>query len=239
MTDIDTASAVDLPHLDLPHLDWPALHAQLRAQGHALTPPLLPPAACAALAASFDTGTFRSAVDMARHGFGRGCYKYFSYPLPPSVQALRQGLYRGLAPLARLWTGEDYPSELDAYLARCHAAGQTRPTPLLLRYDAGDYNRLHRDLYGALVFPLQAVLLLDRPGTDFTGGEFVLVENRARMQSKASVIALQQGQAVIFAVDRRPLAISEGRGFASLRHGVSALLSGRRHTLGIIFHDAA
>lgn len=222
----------------MPSIDWPSLHAELRDKGHARTPPLLTPEACAALAASFETAAFRSEVDMARHGFGRGRYKYFSYPLPPSVQALRQNLYRGLAPLARLWTGEDYPSELDAYLARCHAAGQMRPTPLLLCYETGDYNRLHRDLYGALAFPLQAVLLLDRPGTDFTGGEFVLVENRARMQSKASVIALQQGQAVIFAVDRRPLAISEGRGFASLRHGVSAVQSGRRHTLGIIFHDA-
>lgn len=223
-------------------LDWPALHAALREQGHASTPPLLAPEACAALAGLFEGGAaFRSEIDMARHGFGRGRYKYFDYPLPPLVQALRAGFYRGLAPLARLWTGAAYPSELEDYLAQCHAAGQTRPTPLLLRYEAGDYNRLHRDLYGAMAFPLQAVLLLDHPGVDFEGGEFVLVENRPRMQSKASVIALQQGQALIFAVDRRPLSLSEGRAgsFAALRHGVSKLHRGHRRTLGLIFHDAA
>ncbi|MFO1058302.1 MAG: 2OG-Fe(II) oxygenase [Dongiaceae bacterium] len=228
-----------------PALDWAALGAELDARGHAVTPPLLDPAACAALAALYDRPErFRSRVVMQRHAFGRGEYQYFSYPLPAAVAALRAGAYPPLAAVANRWAarlGEaaDYPATLEAYLARCHAAGQARPTPLLLRYGPEDYNCLHQDLYGPLVFPLQMTVLLSRPGEDFAGGQFVLVEQRPRAQSRAEVVTLGQGEAVIFAVNQRPAEGSRGPFRVKLRHGVSRITGGRRHALGIIFHDAA
>ncbi len=181
---------------------------------------------------------------MARHNFGRGEYQYLRYPLPPVVAALREGLYPALAPFANRWQARlrlepRFPATLAAYLERCHAAGQTRPTPLILKYAAGDYNCLHQDLYGDLVFPLQATVLLSAPGADFTGGEFLLVETRPRMQSRGEVVPLNQGDAVIFAVSQRPVAGTRGDYRVTMRHGVSRLRSGRRFTLGIIFHDAA
>ncbi len=225
-------------------LDWPALEAALEARGHAVAGPLLSPSECRALAALYarESG-FRSRVVMARHGFGQGEYRYFSYPLPPLVAGLRAALYARLAPLARRWYAAmghaaDLPDTLDGYLARCHAAGQTRPTPLLLRYGPGDYNCLHQDLYGALAFPLQATILLSAPGEDFDGGEFVLVEQRPRMQSRLEVVSLRQGEAVIFAVNERPMQGKRGTYRVKLRHGVSRLRGGERFTLGLIFHDA-
>ena len=181
---------------------------------------------------------------MARHNFGRGEYKYLRYPLPPPVAALRLALYPPLAPLANEWHARlrlepRFPTSLDAYLARCHAAGQQRPTPLILRYAEGDYNCLHQDLYGDLVFPLQATILLSAPGRDFAGGEFLLVEQRPRMQSRGEVVPLDQGDAAIFAVNHRPVAGTRGDYRATMRHGVSRIRRGRRVTLGIIFHDAA
>ncbi len=208
-------------------------------------PALLDPQECRALAALYpEDAPFRSRVVMQRHAFGRGEYKYLRYPLPPLVEALRQALYPRLAPLANLWherLGEEnrFPPTLGAYLTKCHAAGQQRPTPLLLHYEAGDYNCLHQDLYGALVFPLQATLLLSAPGADFAGGEFVLVEQRPRAQSKAAVVPLAQGEAVVFAVHHRPARGTRGWYRLALRHGVSRVRSGRRTTLGLIFHDAA
>ena len=199
---------------------------------------------CAALAGLYaHDEPFRSRVIMARHGFGRGEYKYFAYPLPETVAALRDALYPPLAAIANRWNAAlgiatRYPAEHDAYLERCHAAGQTRPTPLLLQYDEGDYNCLHQDLYGEHVFPLQATVLLSRPGVDFTGGEFVLTEQRPRMQSRAEVVPLAQGEAVIFPVHHRPVQGTRGVYRVNMRHGVSRLRGGRRHTLGIIFHDA-
>ena len=225
-------------------LDWPDLAARIDALGYATTGPLLTPAECRALAALYgaDTG-YRKCVIMAHHGYGQGEYKYFAYPLPPLVADLRQALYPCLAPVARHWHAamgrkSDLPDTLDHYLARCHAAGQTRPTPLLLRYGAGDYNCLHQDLYGELAFPLQAAFLLSAPGADFEGGEFVLVEQRPRMQSRPEVVPLVQGEAVIFAVNERPVQGKRGTYRLKMRHGVSRLRSGERLTLGIIFHDA-
>jgi len=182
-------------------------------------------------------------VVMQRHGFGQGEYQYFDHPLPPAVASWRSALYARLAPLANAWAAAmgqpaDFPADHAAYLARCHAAGQLRPTPLLLRYVEGDYNCLHQDLYGELQFPLQLTVLLSRPGEDFTGGEFVLTEQRPRMQSRAEVVSLAQGEAVIFAVNQRPVAGTRGTYRVTMRHGVSRVRSGRRHTLGIIFHDA-
>jgi hypothetical protein len=226
-------------------LDWAGIAAALDDVGHAVAGPLLTPAECAALAAAYDDdGCFRSRVVMARHGFGSGEYKYFAYPLPAPVAALRKALYPPLAAIANLWAaalGETarFPPDHAAYLARCHDAGRTRPTPLLLRYGPGDYNRLHQDLYGALVFPLQATILLSDPACDFTGGEFVLTEQRPRLQSRVEVVPLDQGDAVIFPVNRRPVQGARGIYRATMRHGVSRLHSGRRLTLGIIFHDAA
>jgi len=225
-------------------LDWRRIAADLDERGCAVTGPLLTPAECAALAGLYDEdAAFRSRVVMARHGFGRGEYKYFAYPLPETVAALRGALYPHLAPVANRWAerlgGEAaYPARHDSYLARCHAAGQSRPTPLLLRYGEGDYNCLHQDLYGALAFPLQATLLLSAPGADFAGGEFVLTEQRPRMQSRAEVVALGQGEGVVFAVNQRPVRGSRGDYRVAMRHGVSRLRSGRRLTLGVIFHDA-
>jgi hypothetical protein len=225
-------------------VDWPRIATDLDAQGCALVANLLRPDACAALAACYaDEGLFRSRVVMARHGFGRGEYQYFKYPLPEPVAALRTAAYPPLARIANRWNAAlkidvRYPDQHAAYLERCHRAGQTKPTPLLLRYGAGDYNCLHQDLYGEHVFPLQLTILLSEPGRDFTGGEFVLTEQRPRMQSRAEVVPLGQGGAVIFPVRHRPVQGSRGTYRVTLRHGVSRLRSGNRTTLGIIFHDA-
>lgn len=226
-------------------VDWQATRAQLDAQGWSVLPTLLPTAQCASLAALYahEEG-FRSRVVMSRHGFGRGEYRYFAYPLPPSVEALRSSIYPHLAPIANEWherMGDPvrFPPTHGEFLARCHAAGQRLPTPLLLQYEAGDYNCLHQDLYGEHVFPLQLTILLSAPGRDFEGGEFVLTEQRPRMQSRAHVVPLARGDAVLFAVNRRPVRGTRGHHQVRLRHGVSALRVGRRHTLGIIFHDAA
>jgi len=228
--------------------DWERVAADLEARGAATTGPLLAVAECRALAALYAAPapgpTFRSRVVMARHGFGQGEYKYFAYPLPPAVAELRRALYPRLAPIARRWyaamgRNADLPDTLEGYLKRCHAAGQTRPTPLMLRYGAGDYNCLHQDLYGELAFPLQATILLSAPGADFAGGEFVLVEQRPRMQSRPEVVPMRQGEAVIFAVNERPVEGKRGVYRVKMRHGVSRIRSGERLTLGIIFHDAA
>lgn len=224
--------------------DWNAVAGALDADGWAVLPKLLGARQCAALADGYDEDAwYRSRVSMQRHGFGRGEYRYFRYPLPPLVQALRERLYPRLAPVATRWNralgqGEPYPDALDDFLARCHAAAQLRPTPLLLRYGQGDYNCLHQDVYGEHVFPLQAAVLLSQPGRDFDGGEFVLTEQRPRMQSRAQVVPLQQGDAVVFAVRHRPQRGARGFYRVGLRHGVSAVRAGTRHTLGVIFHDA-
>ena len=226
-------------------LDWPAIGASLDARGHATTGPLLGADECAGLVALYGQAErFRSRVTMQRHGFGRGEYQYFAYPLPPLVEALRQAAYPRLAKVAHRWNGllgrdAALPATLDEYLARCHAAGQARPTALLLKYGAGDFNCLHQDLYGPLVFPLQLTLLLSRPGADFIGGEFLLVEQRPRAQSLGEVVPLVQGEAVIFAVSHRPAQGARGPYRVALRHGVSRLRSGQRFSLGVIFHDAA
>ncbi|MDF3864605.1 2OG-Fe(II) oxygenase [Pseudomonas denitrificans (nom. rej.)] len=225
-------------------LDWPALTRQLDADGHALISGLLDRAQCEMLRALYDRDApFRSRVVMARHNFGLGEYRYFTYPLPALLQELREAIYAQLRVIANTWqermdTGIRYPPEHADFLAQCHAAGQRRPTPLLLRYRAGDYNCLHQDLYGELAFPLQVAILLSRPGEEFTGGEFVLTEQRPRMQSRASVVPLQQGDAVVFAVAQRPVLGARGYHRVNLRHGVSRLHTGERFTLGVIFHDA-
>lgn len=226
-------------------VDWAAMAAALDAQGWAILPGLLPAGECDGIARLYDESDgFRSRIVMARHGFGRGEYRYFAYPLPPLVAALRTNLYRQLAPIADRWherMGMEvrFPAEHAAFLARCHAASQTRPTPLLLRYGPGDYNCLHQDLYGEHVFPLQVAVLLAEPGEAFEGGELVLTEQRPRMQSRPMVVPLRKGDAVAFAVNWRPVEGARGPYRVKLRHGVSALRAGRRHTLGIIFHDAA
>lgn len=237
---IDTAVAARIGALD-----WHAIGAALDWEGWAVLPGLLSTAECDETSALYgQEALFRSHVQMARHGFGRGEYRYFAYPLPPLVAALRGALYARLAPVANRWherMGREagFPTDHGDYLAHCHAAGQARPTPLLLEYGPGDYNCLHRDLYGAEVFPLQVALLLSAPGDAFLGGEFVLTEQRPRMQSRAAVVPLGQGDAVIFAVNERPVAGSRGDYRVAMRHGVSEVRSGRRHTLGVIFHDAA
>lgn len=229
----------------LPSLDRNALENALDANGYATTPALLTPAQCRGLCELYSREElFRSRIVMARHSFGQGEYQYFRYPLPAIIRELRQSIYPMLVPTANRWRaklgeGDPFPSSLDAYLRRCHAAGQARPTPLMLKYGPGDYNCLHQDLYGELVFPLQMTILLSEPGAEFTGGEFVLVEQRPRMQSKAEVVPLRQGEAVIFAVHHRPVAGKRGTYRVNLRHGVSRVHSGERFTLGIIFHDAA
>lgn len=226
-------------------LAWTDIAAELDAHGCALIRGLLAPEACAAVAGWYDDDRlFRSRVIMARHGFGRGEYRYFAYPLPDLVGELRRGFWPHLAAIANRWNAAlgveaRYAAEHQAYLARCHAAGQTRPTPLLLRYGPGDYNCLHQDLYGEHVFPLQVGILLSEPGRDFDGGEFVLTEQRPRMQSRVEVVPLRQGDAVIFPVRDRPVSGTRGPYRVTLRHGVSRLRAGARHTLGIIFHDAA
>ena len=227
-------------------LDWDAATEALHQRGNAVLTSLLDTAECSALARlyrSADTSAFRSRVVMQRHGFGQGEYQYFSYPLPGAVAGLREALYPHLAPVANQWNaamgiGVRYPARHADFIARCHAAGQVRPTPLLLQYGAGDYNCLHQDLYGEHVFPLQVAILLSQPGSDFTGGEFVLTEQRPRMQSRVDVVSLNRGDAVVFAVHHRPLQGTRGPYRVQMRHGVSRLRSGQRHTLGIIFHDA-
>ncbi len=224
-------------------VDWPRVAHDLDAQGFATLERLLAPELCDQLTDLYEHGRFRSRVVMANHGYGRGEYKYFAYPLPDLVATLRSTTYPHLAPIANRWNeamGIDvrFPDVHAAFLERCHAAGQTRPTPLLLRYGAGDYNCLHQDLYGEHVFPLQIAVLLSAPGDEFTGGEFVLTEQRPRMQSRPSVVPLHKGDAVVFAVHHRPVQGTRGAYRVNMRHGVSKLLSGQRHTLGVIFHDA-
>ena len=226
-------------------IDWHDIAASLDERGYAITPPLLRAEECRGLAALYPReDAFRSRVIMQRHAFGRGEYQYFRYPLPRVVQGLRQAIYPHLAPIANGWRdklSEDgrFPPSLGAYLDECHKAGQERPTPLMLKYEAGDYNCLHQDLYGDLVFPLQLTLLLSAPEEDFTGGEFLLVEQRPRAQSRGEVVPLWQGEAVIFPVHHRPVQSTRGHYRVTMRHGVSRLRSGQRYTLGIIFHDAA
>ena len=221
-----------------------AVDDELDSQGAAIVPALLSVESCRELAARYqDADAFRSRIVMQRHGFGRGEYQYFRYPLPPLVAELRERLYGPLARIANRWSAAlganvRYPETLAEFLERCHNAGQLRPTPLLLRYRAGDYNCLHQDLYGEHVFPLQATVLLSTPGADFAGGEFVLTEQRPRAQSRAEVVPLAQGDAVIFAVHHRPVAGARGVHRVNMRHGVSRLRAGERFTLGIIFHDA-
>ena len=225
--------------------DWAQIAGALDEHGYAVLPELMPPERCAALAALYPDGRhFRKRVEMARHGYGQGAYGYLAYPLPEVVADLRTSLYPPLADIANRWNAAmglapRFPAVHADFLKTCHGAGQTKPTPLILRYGPGDYNRLHQDLYGEHVFPLQAAILLSRPGQDFTGGEFVLTEQRARMQSRVEVVPLNQGDTVIFAVHHRPHHGPRGVSRATLRHGVSRLRSGERLTLGIIFHDAA
>src|SRR6201991_2704066 len=225
--------------------DRAALAADLDAQGWAVLPGLLDPEQCEDIAAGYDDDAqFRSRVVMARHGFGRGEYKYFSYPLPDPLGELRTAAYTHLVPIANRWNeamGIDvrYPEKHGDFIERCHKAGQSRPTPLLLQYGAGDYNCLHQDLYGEHVFPIQVAFLLSEPERDFAGGEFVLTEQRPRMQSRPEVVPLRQGDAVAFAVHHRPVNGTRGAYRVNLRHGVSRLRSGHRHTVGVIFHDAS
>jgi hypothetical protein len=225
-------------------IDWQGVAAGLDERGFAPLPGLLSGAECDAVAKLYDDDArFRSRVVMAQHGFGSGEYKYFAYPLPEPVRALRRSLYAPLARVANRWNEalgvpDRYPPRLEAYLARCRAAGQTRPTPLVLAYEAGDYNCLHQDLYGALVFPIQVAIVLSAPGRDFEGGELVLAEQRPRRQSRVEVVPLSKGDAVAFAVCERPVQGARGVYRAVLRHGVSRVRAGRRKTLGIIFHDA-
>jgi hypothetical protein len=225
-------------------LDWKQVAGELNEQGCAILKGVLISDECVALAGLYSDETgFRSRIVMGRHGFGRGEYKYFSYPLPGIVQDLRTMLYRELAPVANQWNqamqiGVQYPGEHADFIRRCHDAGQLRPTSLLLQYGAGDYNCLHQDLYGEHVFPIQVAILLSEPGRDFVGGEFVLTEQRPRMQSRPEVVPLRQGDAVAFAVHHRPVQGTRGTYRVNLRHGVSRLRSGTRHTVGIIFHDA-
>jgi hypothetical protein len=223
--------------------DWSRINSELSSSGCAVLQKLLTPKECELIAALYSKeGHFRSHIIMARHGFGKGEYRYFKYPLPDLIATLRTTLYSRLAPIANQWSekmGEEtrYPAEHSEFLKRCHDHGQLRPTPLLLQYVPGDYNCLHQDLYGELAFPIQVAILLSEPGTDFTGGEFVLAEQRPRMQTRAEVVPLAQGDAVAFAVHHRPVQGTRGTYRVNLRHGVSRVRSGRRHTVGIIFHD--
>lgn len=226
-------------------LNWPEIEASLDRIGYATLPALLEPEECEGLTALYaDEANFRSRVVMERHAFGVGEYKYLRYPLPSAVQELRRLCYPRLVPLANRWRallrdGGGFPPDLDAYLRDCHEAGQTRPTPLILKYEAGGYNCLHQDLYGERVFPLQMTVLLSGPGRDFGGGEFLLVEQRPRAQSKGEVVPLAQGDAVVFPVRHRPAQGKRGPYRLTLRHGVSRIRTGQRYTLGVIFHDAA
>ncbi|MQY05456.1 2OG-Fe(II) oxygenase [Actinomadura macrotermitis] len=226
-------------------VDWPALAAEIDDVGCALTPELLTPAECREIAGMYDEAArFRATIDMARYRFGSGQYRYFRPPLPGIVAELREAFYPRLLPIARDWAARlgrpaPWPDSLAEWLEMCHAAGQTRSTPILLRYGGGDWNALHRDLYGDLVFPLQVVIGLDRPGRDYTGGEFLLVEQRPRAQSRGTVTALEQGRGLVFTTRDRPVRSARGWSAAPVRHGVSTVRSGRRHTLGLVFHDAA
>lgn len=237
-----TASKSSVKHR-IANLEWPAITESLDNYGCAIITSVLTQEECRSLAAMYGRDDiFRSRIIMARHGFGRGEYKYWSYPLPEIVQQLREELYPRLAAVANRWNQAmkidvRYPDAHEEYLKRCHKAGQTRPTPLLLNYVEGDFNALHQDLYGENVFPIQVAFLLSEPGKDFTGGEFVLTEQRPRMQSRAEVVSLQQGEGVIFAVSHRPVRGERGTYRVNLRHGVSRLRSGHRNTVGIIFHD--
>ena len=225
--------------------DWQALADEVNEVGCALTHQILTPAECASIAALYDeVGRFRSTIDMARYRFGSGQYRYFNSPLPDLVQQLRDAFYPYLLPIARDWAAKlgqpaPWPDTLAEWLDMCHAAGQTKPTPILLRYRRGDWNALHRDLYGDLVFPLQVVVGLDRPGDDYTGGEFLLVEQRPRAQSRGTVTMLRQGHGLIFTTRDRPVQSARGWSASPVRHGVSTIRVGRRHTLGLVFHDAA
>jgi hypothetical protein len=224
-------------------LDWNCITDELAAQGSAMMERLLSPEECREIASLYPEDRFRSKIVMGRHGFGSGEYKYFAYPLPDLIEGFRTALYPRLAPIANHWNelmriDARYPARHADFLDLCHKAGQTRPTPLLLQYGAGDYNCVHQDLYGDLAFPLQVAILLSEPGRDHTGGEFVLTEQRPRMQSRPEVVPLRQGDAVVFAVHHRPVNGTRGTYRVNLRHGVSRVRSGRRHTLGIIFHDA-
>jgi hypothetical protein len=225
-------------------IDWKRVEQDLDQQGSAVIDHLLSPIECQAIAGLYQRNDmFRSRIVMARHGFGRGEYKYFDYPLPAVIECLRTTVYPALVPIANRWNNAmgnpvRYPENHAAFLRRCHRAGQTKPTPLLLQYGAEDYNALHQDLYGEHVFPLQLAILLSEPGEDFTGGEFVMTEQRPRMQSRPIVLPLRQGDGVVFAVKNRPVRGTRGVYRVQLRHGVSRVLSGHRHTVGIIFHDA-
>ena len=226
-------------------IDWENVARSLDAEGHARLHTMLSPEECAYLVAGYkDDAQFRSRIVMARHGFGRGEYQYFAYPLPGLIAGLRTALYPRLCGVANRWNeamgiAVRYPDDHEEFLDRCHRAGQVRPTPLLLQYGEGDYNCLHQDIYGEHVFALQAAFLLSKPGRDFTGGEFVLTEQRPRMQSRATIVPLDRGCGVIFAVNNRPVQGTRGSYRVKMRHGVSRILSGHRHTLGIIFHDSA
>ncbi|MXV44426.1 proline hydroxylase [Saccharibacter sp. 17.LH.SD] len=238
MTDNTLSSHIDA-------YDWPAFSDDINREGWVILPNLFMPHECQALIDLYGpTDTFRSHVRMAHHGFGRGEYRYFSYPLPPLVETARRALYAHLAPIANSWNDRmgikaHFPRDHAAFLDRCHEAGQPKPTPLLLKYKQGDYNCLHQDLYGEHVFPLQVAALLSEPGEDFTGGEFILTEQRPRMQSRASVVSLKKGDGVLFAVNDRPHRGPRGDYRVKMRHGVSTIRSGSRHTVGLIFHDAA
>jgi uncharacterized protein len=225
-------------------IDWPAVIDDVNAYGCALTSPILEPDECRSISGLYDRAElFRSTIDMARHRFGSGQYRYFRRPLPAVVAELREALYPRLLPIARDWAAKlgqpaAWPDTFDEWLTMCHAAGQTRPTPILLRYHDGDWNALHRDLYGDLAFPLQVVIGLDEPEVDFTGGEFLLVEQRPRAQSRGTAIVLKRGHALVFTTRDRPVESQRGWSASPARHGVSTVRSGIRHTLGLVFHDA-
>ena len=239
------ATATDLYAQRIAAADWDSVARQLDGYGCALLPRLLTPAECAQIAGFYDQpGQFRATIDMARHRFGEGQYRYFAAPFPEPVDALRHGLYGRLLPVARDWYRRlgrraEWPGTLDEWLDICHAAGQRRPTPILLRYETGGWNALHRDLYGDKVFPLQVVINLRDPGADHTGGEFLLVEQRPRAQSRGTATLIPQGHGLVFTTRDRPVASARGWSAAPVRHGVSVVRSGRRYTLGLVFHDAA
>jgi uncharacterized protein len=239
MTGLETPAEVDVDALD-----WSAIESELDAQGSAVVGPLLAGEQCRELRDAYEyEARYRKRVVMARHGFGSGEYRYYNYPLPRAIAELRTALYPHLAKVANRWnqalrSDVNFPATLEAFTKRCHKAGQDKPTPLILRYEAGDFNCLHQDLYGELVFPLQVAILVSDPERDFTGGQFVLTEQRPRKQSRVEVVPLGQGQAVIFAVHQRPVLGSRGYHRVNMRHGVSRIRSGKRFTVGIIFHDA-